>query len=103
MSHDTEVIRRGKVEVLGLHQQRQVVIDAVVPDLEQEIARLATAEGALAPLVVAVEQVLDSPPVDRLEAQLGATSRSSGGIPLPTGRLRESCKGSGKRRSGKRD
>ena len=45
--HDSEVVRHGKVEVLGLHQQRQVVIDAVVTDLEQEIARLATAEGRL--------------------------------------------------------
>ena len=43
-SHDREVIHRGEVEVFGLELQWQVVVDAVVADLEQEIAGLAAAE-----------------------------------------------------------
>ena len=48
-SHDGEVIARREIEVLGLQLQGEVVVDAVVAHLEQEVAGLAAAEGAVAP------------------------------------------------------
>ena len=88
-SHHGEVIARGEVEVLGLQLQREVVIDAVVADLEQEVARLAAAERAVHPAVVALDQVVDRRVVDLGEAELGGEDRrTSGGTSPRSGRSR---------------
>ena len=58
-SHHGEVIARGEVEVGGLQLQGKVVVDAVVADLEQEVAGLAAAEGAVHAAIVAFDQVVD--------------------------------------------
>src|SRR5512135_1162725 len=70
-SHYGEVIGHSEIEVLALHDQRQVVVDAVVAHLEQEVAGLAATERALDPLVMTVDKVLDRLAIDFGEAELG--------------------------------
>ena len=71
-SHDREVVHRGEVEVLGLQLEWQVVVDAVVADLEQEVARLAASERPADALVVVLDQVIDSRLIDLWKPSLGA-------------------------------
>ena len=72
-SRHREVIHHGEVEVLGLELEREVVVNAVVADLEQKVARVAAAERPADALVVVLDQVVDRRP-DRpsLNPSLGA-------------------------------
>jgi len=70
-SHHREVIHRGEVEVLGFQLEGQVVVKAVIADLEQEVAGLAAAERSRDPLVVMLDQVVDRLRIDLPKTELG--------------------------------
>ena len=56
--HHGEVAPHDPVEVLRLHFHGQTVVDAVVPDLPQQVTRLATPHGTVGRSVVGFDQVV---------------------------------------------
>lgn len=56
-SHDCEVVAHGDVEVLRGHFDLELVENAVVADLEHQVARLAGAKGAVHSEVMRFDEV----------------------------------------------
>lgn len=57
--HNREIHRRRVVEEAVRHFQRLVEVEAAVADLQEQVARLAAAEGAILLFVVRVHEIVD--------------------------------------------